>query len=91
MLKIDASFIVLIMNHGDSLINVIMIFTICCCCVILVITVLQIPYYFAIETIQKFTVKFIYLTDKSLINESFNKCVEFQTFLTNYGNSSDNF
>ncbi|CDW74797.1 UNKNOWN [Stylonychia lemnae] len=89
MLKIDESFIMLIQNHGNDLIRVILIFTICCCCVTAIISFLQIPYYFAIETAQKFTVEFLYLTDKQLIKQYFTRIKDFQIQLINNGSDGD--
>eukprot|EP00347_Sterkiella_histriomuscorum_P010972 403374235 len=89
MLSIDDSFIFLVQNHGDSLINLILIFTICCCCIIGIITFLLVPYFFQIETAQKFTIEFLYLTDKIQITEFFKKNKDFLKYLNNHSDSNE--
>eukprot|EP00347_Sterkiella_histriomuscorum_P011733 403371316 len=81
MLEIDNKFIVQILSHGDEIINLLLIFTICCCGIILVLTTFYLPYYFGVEHIQKQMIEFVHKTSKESVNQIIKSCKEFLEYI----------
>ena len=81
MLVIDKSFLKQVLNHGDGIIQQILIFTIVCCCVIVVLATLLLPYFYSLYTTQKKIVEFVCLTDKLIMEILTTACKEFKVYL----------
>ena len=89
ILEVDELFISLIRSHGDKLINIILIFTICCCCVISISALLLVPYLFQIISVQLFTQNFVHFTSKSTIQTYLTNFSNFRKYLLNHNQSLD--
>ena len=63
MNAIDSYFVQNVINHGNSIISMILIVTLVCCGALLILTVLYIPYFIYVESILKKMIDFVYLTD----------------------------
>lgn len=81
MFAIDSYFILQVISHGDSIINMILYFTIGCAVIMLILATLLIPYFFSIENTQRNSIEFIYKTDQLKVEQIIDSCKEFTEFI----------
>ncbi|CDW91454.1 UNKNOWN [Stylonychia lemnae] len=79
--SIDQQFIQSVLKHGDSIIEMLLIFTLVCCGIILIQTTFYIPFLFGVEEIQKQMLQFTYKTDKVKVSEIIKNCKELSDYI----------